>query len=98
MSYRSLKRACFNVAQFLGLDTFSRIHLETLLGQKAVEVLQRIYRYANKFDAYKGYAIVKLPFIPEGYNSSVGFVRFEEVDVPYVQIKHWEKNVSSYLQ
>lgn len=73
------------------LDEYSRHHLERMLGYEAVKRMGKVYEKACKYDEYKGTGFVKLPYIPEGQNTDVGLLKFDLVDVPYVQIKHWKK-------
>lgn len=70
------------------LDVYARKHLEKVLGEEAVRVLIENYAKAMKEDKYKGIGFVKMPYVPEGYDTDVGIVRFGTVeDNSYVQIR-----------
>jgi hypothetical protein len=71
------------------LDVYSRRHLASLLGDEAMKVMQAIYKKAMKEDKYKGKGMIKLPFVPDDYETDVGMIMFKPVDnsLP-IQIKY----------
>jgi len=46
---------------------------------------------ALKEDRYKGVGFVKLPYIPDDYDTDVGIIRFKRTDVPFVKIRPYRK-------
>jgi hypothetical protein len=70
------------------MDKYSRDHLESLIGKKAVATLREISYKAMDYDEYKGYGFVKLPFLPEGESNDVGFIHFNRNQTEYVQVKY----------
>ncbi len=68
------------------LDDYSRNHIKRLIGARTVERLQKIFVKASKEDKYKGEGYVRLPYVPTGHKTLVGFLKFKDVDVPYINI------------
>jgi hypothetical protein len=75
------------------LDTYSRRQLKNLLGEDVVTTLQEIFRKAYKEDKYKGVGFVKLPYVPEGMDTDVGYIKFSKAPVSYFKLRKWDKPI-----
>jgi len=74
------------------LDTFARRQIGSLLGKDVIKILQDIAKKALKEDRYKGVGFVKLPYIPDGYDTDVGIIRFKRTDAAFVKIRPYRKD------
>jgi hypothetical protein len=73
------------------LDRYARRFCESMLGEAPVKYLMEMYKKASKINSYKGTCFVKLPYIPNGFKTDVGVIRFKPVSVSYWTIKSLEK-------